>query len=217
MDDREIKAWQRLCQAEALIKKMEQRGFKAFYAPTAAEARAKVLSLLPPEGAIGLLGSQTMNQLGVYAELRAGQRELVDHATVVKDLSPQQAHEYRCRVFLAAAMLASANAVDTEGRLYNIDGLGNRVAAMIYGPERVILAIGLNKLASGPEEAWRRIREIAAPQNNKRLGNKTPCAQSGHCHDCQIPNRICNYFSVIERCRPEGRLQIVLVGEDLGY
>ncbi len=217
MNDREIKAWHDESLAQALIKKMEKRGFNALYAKTAEEAKKAVLELLPPAGAVALLGSQTMNQIGVYEHLRKSGRELVDHATQTAGLTPEEAHNYRRRAFMAEAMLASANAVDAEGRLYNIDGVGNRVASMIYGPNKVILAIGLNKAAGSPEEAWKRARNVASPMNNKRLDKPHPCVKSGHCHDCQAPSSICNYFTVIDRSLPAGRVNVVLIGESLGY
>ena len=217
MTDAEILAWRKKIQGEALVEKMERRGFKAVYVPTAAEAKTAVLSLLPPDGTIALLGSQTMNQLGVYAYLRQSGRDLVDHATKAVGLPMAEARHYMRGVFTAAAMLTSANAVDQEGRIYNIDGNGNRVAGMIFGPDSVVVAIGLNKLTATPEEAWRRARNVAAPMNCKRLDYKNPCAQSGHCHDCQTTTSICSYFITIDRSRPEGRIKVVLVGEDLGY
>ena len=217
MNDAEILAWRRKLLGGELIEKMTRRGFTASYAPTAAEAKEAVLALLPPTGAIALLGSQTMNQLGVYAHLRQSGRDLVDHATQTAGLTPPEANNYRRGVFSAAAMLASANAVDQEGRLYNIDGIGNRVAGMIFGPDSVVLAIGLNKAASTPEEAWRRARQVASPLNNKRLNYPNPCVKSGRCHDCQTASSICCYFTIIDRSRPEGRIKVVLVGEDLGY
>ncbi|MDR3037977.1 MAG: lactate utilization protein [Candidatus Adiutrix sp.] len=217
MNDAEILAWRRAALGGELARKMEKRGFTADYVPTAAEAKAAVLALLPSAGAVALLGSQTMNQLGVFDHLRQSGRDLVDHATRTAGLNPEEADDYKRGVFSAAAMLASANAVDMEGRLYNIDGVGNRVAGMIFGPKSVILAIGLNKLAATPEEAWRRARQVAAPLNNKRLNSRNPCLKSGRCHDCRTASGICNYFAVIDRSRPEGRIKVVLVGEDLGY
>lgn len=217
MNDAEIKAWRLECQAVRLIKKMEKRGFNAVYAPTAEEAKKMVLDLVPPTGAVALLGSQTLNQIGVYAELRAGGRELVDHALQTKGLSPAEAHAYRKRVFAAETMLASANALDDDGRIYNIDGTGNRVAAMIYGPDKVILAVSLNKVAANPEQAWRRARQVASPMNSKRLEYPNPCTQSGHCHDCQLESSICCYFTVIDRSRPIGRINVVLIGVEQGY
>jgi hypothetical protein len=217
MNDAEILAWRRKLLGGELVEKMARRGFSASYASTAAEAREAVLALLPPAGAIALLGSQTMNQLGVYAHLRQSERDLVDHATQTAGMTPAEANNYKRGVFSTAAMLASANALDQEGRLYNIDGFGNRVAGMIFGPESVILAIGLNKAATTPEEAWRRARQVASPLNNKRLNLSNPCVKSGRCHDCQTASSICSYFAIIDRSRPEGRIKVVLVGEDLGY
>jgi hypothetical protein len=217
MNDAEILAWRRKAQGEELVEKMTRRGFTASFVPTAAEAREAVLALLPSTGAIALLGIYILNQLGVFAHLRQSGRDLVDHATQTAGLTPSEANDYRRGVFSAAAMLASANAVDQEGRLYNIDGIGNRVAGMIFGPDSVILAIGLNKAASTPEEAWRRARQVASPLNNKRLNLSNPCVKSGRCHDCQTSSSICSYFTVIDRSRPEGRIKVVLVGEDLGY
>jgi len=217
MTDAEILAWHKKTLGENLVDKMARRGFTASYVPTAAEAREAVLALLPPAGSIALLGSQTMNQLGVFAHLRQSGRELVDHATQTAGLTPAEAYNYRRGIFTAAAMLASANAVDQEGRLYNIDGLGNRVAGMIFGPDSVILAISLNKAAPTQEAAWQRARQVASPLNNKRLNLTNPCVKSGRCHDCQTASSICSYFTVIDRSRPEGRIKVVLVGEDLGY
>lgn len=217
MNDAEIVAWHKKNLATEVAGKMVKRGFKAVYVPTAAEAKAAVLDWLPTDGSLALLGSQTMNQLGVYAHLRQSGRQLVDHATQTAGLTPAEADNYKRGVFTAAAMLTSANAVDMEGRLYNIDGVGNRVAGLIFGPDSVVVAVGLNKLAPTPEAAWQRARQVASPMNNKRLNYNNPCAKSGRCHDCQTVTSICNYFAVIDRSRPEGRIKVVLVGEDLGY
>lgn len=217
MNDAEVKAWMLECQAARLIKKMDKRGFRAVYAPTGREAKKMVLDLVPPTGVVALLGSQTLNQIGVFGELRNSGRELVDHAVQAQGLSPEEGHAYRKRVFAADTMLASANALDEEGRIYNIDGTGNRVAAMIYGPDKVILAVSLNKVAANPDEAWFRARQVASPMNNKRLDFANPCVKSGHCHDCQLESSICCYFTVIDRSRPAGRINVVLIGEDLGY
>ena len=217
MNDEQVRAWRWECLAERLLEKMKKRGFNALYAPTEATAKEAVLSLVPATGVLALLGSQTMNRIGVFETLRQSGRELVDHATQTQGLSPAEAHQYRRRVFTAEAMLASANAVDYEGRLYNIDGMGNRVAPMIYGPDKVILAVGLNKVVRDPAEAWLRARQVAAPLNAKRLSRPTPCVKSGRCHDCQLETSICNYFTVIDRSNPVGRLNVVLIRQDVGY
>lgn len=217
MNDKEVKAWLRECLGRDLKKKMEKRGFEVFYAATAEEAKETVLGLVPAEGVMALLGSQTLNQIGAYDHLRASGREFIEYGTQTQGLSDREVYHYLRKIFTAEVMLSGANAVDIEGRIYNIDCLGNRVAAMIYGPEQVIIAVGLNKLAPTAEEAWRRIRQIAAPMNNKLLDMTNPCTQSGFCNDCQRPEALCNYFTVIDRSRPVGRIQVVLIGEDLGY
>lgn len=217
MNDIEVKSWLRECLAQDLMKKMDKRGFKTFYAATAEEAKKTVLELMPTQGVAGLLGSQTLNQIGVYSHLRESGRELIEYGSQTQGLSDREVYLHLRKVFTAEVMLSGANALDTEGRLYNIDCLGNRVAAMIYGPEQVIIAMGLNKLAATAQEAWGRIRQIAAPMNNKRLDMFNPCTHTGLCHDCQCPDGLCNYFTVIDRSRPVGRIQVVLIGQDLGY
>ena len=217
MDDREVRAWRLERQARDLLGKLEKRGFGAVYAPDPDEGRRAVLNLVPENGTVGLLGSQTLERLGLYEHFRQSGRELVDHRGRTGALETEEGQDYLRRIFQAEVMLASVNALDAEGRLYNVDFIGNRVAAMIFGPRRVVLAVGLNKLVSNSGEAWRRVRHLAAPRNNKRSGHPNPCLKSGRCHDCQTPHRSCNYFSVIERSRPAGRINIVLIGRELGY
>ena len=101
--------------------------------------------------------------------------------------------------------------------LVNLDGTGNRVAAMIFGPKKVILAVGMNKVVTDLEAARERIKRYAAPVNARRVGYKTPCAQTGVCSDCSSPQRICNAWSIIEGQPVPGRIHVVLIGEDLGY
>ena len=224
MNDKEIKAWRLECQAGQLIKKMEKRGFNALYAPTAEEAKQAVLSLIPEAGTVGLVGSQTMNQLGVYAHLRESGRELVDHA-MFKAQNAEEADDYKRRVFTVEAMLASANAVDGEGRLYNIDGVGNRVAAIAYGPKRVIAVVGMNKVCHSNESALERARTLAAPLNTQRIAinphftaaEGTPCVLNGSCADCTSEDCICATVVATRFCKPPARVKVILVGEDLGF
>ena len=217
MNDLAVKAWQYEKQAALLIKKLKARNFGAHYAPTADEGKKLVLSLLPAEGEIAIAGSQTLEQIGVCDALRSGVRKLFDPAKQNQDLPLDERLKSCKKTLLADILLCSTNAIDADGRLYNIDGIGNRVAAMMFGPSKVILAVGMNKLARNPEEAWQRARQIASPMNNKRLSRPNPCAESGLCHDCSKDSRICNYFTIIERSREPERIEIVLIGADLGY
>jgi hypothetical protein len=114
-------------------------------------------------------------------------------------------------------MVSSTNAVTEDGVLVNIDGMGNRVAGMIFGPEKVLLAIGLNKVEKDIPSAMSRARRVAAPMNNKRLGLPNPCVETGMCQDCASPRRICNYFTIMERSFIPERVHVILIGQDLGY
>ncbi|WP_245755151.1 lactate utilization protein [Pelosinus propionicus] len=124
---------------------------------------------------------------------------------------------YTRRSFSADTFLCSTNALTEDGELYNIDGNGSRVAAMIYGPEQVIIVAGINKIVRNLEEAEKRVRNYAAPLDAKRLQKNTPCASLGYCVDCKSEERICNDFVVIKRQFTKGRIKVIIVGKQLGY
>ena len=125
--------------------------------------------------------------------------------------------ELRRQGLTADVMVASTNAITLDGRLVNLDGMGNRVAAMAFGPKKVILVVGMNKVAPDLESAVARVKNYAAPINNIRYGLKNPCVETGLCSDCRSPQRICNMWSTIEGHMIEGRIHVKLVGESLGY
>jgi hypothetical protein len=132
-------------------------------------------------------------------------------------LSPEEAMELRRQGMLADVMIASSNAITLDGKLVNLDASGNRIAAMTFGPRKVILVVGMNKVALNLESAMARVKQYAAPVNVMRLGYKNPCAETGVCTDCQSPQRICNMWSIIEGHTAKGRIHVKLVGENLGY
>ena len=119
--------------------------------------------------------------------------------------------------FFADAYFTSSNAVTENGELYNVDGNGNRVAAMLYGPEKVIVICGVNKIVKNVEEAIKRNRECAAPINAKRLNKETPCSKVGYCMDCKSKDRICNEYTLIKRQNRKERMHIIFLNENLGY
>jgi hypothetical protein len=125
----------------------------------------------------------------------------------------------RVRAFSADLYFSSANAVTADGRIVCIDGSGNRVGSILYGPRQVILLVGTNKIVASLDEAMSRVRNIAAPLNAIRLGKDTPCARTGFCDEpaCGMPGRICCQVMVVEMNRTAGRLHVVFVGEDLGF
>ncbi|MEW6264781.1 MAG: lactate utilization protein [Thermodesulfobacteriota bacterium] len=216
MDDRAVLNWYLTQRADDLVKKLNKRGFNAQYAATAAEAKEKVLALIPQGSSVILTGSQTLEQIGVKPHLReSGLYRLINPYEA--GISREEGLSRRKRGLTAEVMVSSTNAVTEEGMLVNVDAYGNRVAGMIFGPDKVVLAIGMNKVVKNLDQAWERLRSVARPMNAKRLELPTPCAKTGFCEDCSTPSRICNYFTIIERCSPPGRIQVVLVGEVLGY
>lgn len=196
---------------EKTMAALRKNGFTARYFETAAEAAAAICAELTGK-TIGFGGSVTLQELGLYEAL-AKNNTVYWHW---KDAAPAT----RAAAATAQVYLLSANAIAETGQIVNIDGTGNRVAAAMYGHERVIFVAGINKLAPDLAAAIDRARNIAAPLNARRLGCKTPCALSEpmRCHDCASPGRICNVVSVLEkRTGGVGQMDVVLVGEPLGY
>ena len=196
---------------EKTRKNLENRGFRAHVFATGAEAAEFLVQTLHGTS-IGIGGSVTIDTLGVYDRL-CGSNEVFWHW---KNHAP----ETRERAGKAETYLCSANGVSENGEIVNIDGFGNRVAGTIYGPERVFLVVGRNKIAPDLNGAIDRARNIAAPLNARRLNRKTPCALSEpmRCHDCRSPERICNGFSIFPRpMRGIGKTHVILIDEALGY
>lgn len=179
---------------------LRKRGFEAETVPSSAAALELVMREAEKAASVGWGGSETIKAIGVRERLAAGGKEIRDHALEM-DL-----------------FLLSANALTTDGRIVNIDGRGNRVAASICGPKRVVYVIGRNKIVDGGiDEAIGRIKRSACPPNCRRLGKRTPCAETGVCADCDSPDRICKVTAVFDR-KPTGiSAKVILVDEDLGY
>jgi hypothetical protein len=217
MDDREIKNWYYEKRAEALVKNLQKRRFNARYTATAEEGRDAVLGLIPDDACVILTGSQTLEQIGVKPYLRAnkGKYNLLD--PYEPGITPAEGIARRKRGLTADVMVSSTNALTDDGVLVNVDGMGNRVAAMVFGPEKVILAVGMNKVVEDVPAAMERLRRVARPLNNKRYGLPNPCNETGFCVDCRSATRICNYFTLTEHSMNPDRLHIVLIGQDLGY
>lgn len=200
--------------ATSLIKNLQRRHIEAFYCPTAAEAVQKVSQLIDDGSSVTWGGTMTVRDLGIPGYLRnRGTLEVLD-----RDLAttPEQKQAVYLKAFTADVYLTSANAISEDGVIVNIDGNGNRVAAITWGPKKVIFVIGLNKVAQTPEAALARARSTASPINAARFDIKTPCQVDGVCHNCNSPESICNYVHFL-RNSPKGRHVVVLVGEELGY
>ena len=157
----------------------------------------------------------TLEELAVYDYLRRRQIRFLDKYQ--ENLSKEEKRSLYLRNFDADYFLSGINAISATGKIYNLDGNGSRVAPMIYGPKKVILLCGTNKITETDEEAIDRIRRIAAPLDAKRLGKKTPCRVTGVCQDCKSPEKICNYWTIIQGQFDENRIQVVFIPEELGY
>lgn len=187
--------------AEVLIKNLTSRHFGACYCETKEEALQKALSLIPEGSKVGWGGAMSAQEIGLLEALEAGNWNAVGRNT-----------DGGVDVFITGA-----NGLSMDGQMVNIDGLGNRVSAIIYGPKTVVVIAGMNKVVDTVEAAVQRARTIAAPINIQRFEKETPCTKTGICHNCKSEDCICNHIVVTRHCRPVGRIQFVLVGEDLGF
>ena len=200
--------------AERLIKNLNRRNIEACYCPTVAEAVKNVSEMIADGSSVTWGGSMTIRDMGLPQALHS--RDTLD--VLDRDLVEDRAEVVRIyeRAFTADVYLSSANAISEDGVIVNIDGNGNRVAAITWGPKKVIFIIGLNKVAPTVEAALARARSTASPINAARFDIKTPCQVDGVCHNCNSPESICNHVHFL-RNSPRGRHTVVLVGEDLGY
>jgi L-lactate utilization protein LutB len=200
---------------ERTIKNLEKNNMNGYFVQNNEEALNKIKELLNEGDMVSVGGSMTLFEIGALELLRNGKYNFLDRYE--EGLTKEQIKDIYRKSFCADAYLSSSNAVTEEGELYNVDGNGNRVAAMIYGPDKVIIVVGTNKIVKDLDEAVMRNREIAAPANAKRLNRTTPCAKVGYCMDCSSKDRICSDYVVIRRQMQNGRIHIIVVNEELGY
>lgn len=199
--------------AEILIKNLKNRHFEAYYCTDKAAALAKALELIPEHATVSWGGSMTAEQIGLFDAVRSGNYAPVDRFAAK---TPEEKEEKTREGMFCDVFITGANALSLDGQMVNIDGTGNRVAAMIYGPKSVIVIAGMNKVMDSLDAAVNRARTIAAPMNKQRFSNETPCAVTGACGDCKAEGCICNQIVITRHCRPIGRIKFILVGEDLG-
>lgn len=196
-----------------LVKNLQSRHFEAYYCATKEEALNKALELIPKGASVGWGGTMTCQQIGLMDALNKGEYRTIDRdACKTVEEKEQAAKDSQ----FADVFLTSANALSLDGQMVNIDGAGNRVAAIIYGPKSILVVAGMNKVEDTLESAVRRARTVAAPMNQQRFQHPNPCAVTGSCADCKCVTSICNHIVITRHCRPVGRIKFILVGEDLG-
>jgi hypothetical protein len=200
--------------AENVIKHFKKRNIAGYYAKDSAAAKNKVLELIEENSSISWGGSMTLKEIEIFDELKSGNYKLIDRATAK---TPEEKEKIYHQALSADYYLMSSNAITQTGKLVNIDGTGNRLAALIYGPKNVIIVAGINKISSDEESAIKRVNDQAAPANAIRLDKDTPCTRVGYCTSCHVDDTICCHTVTTRYSHPDGRIKVILVGEKLGY
>ncbi|MCX8022756.1 MAG: lactate utilization protein [Syntrophorhabdaceae bacterium] len=208
----EFERWYKEKQIERTIKALKKNNFDAIYAPTAKEAVDAIFAMIEEGSRIGVGGSVTLRQLGFFEEIKKRSLTIINPP----DLPPEEALRARKEALLSDVFVCSTNAITEDGMLYNIDGTGNRVGAMAFGPKKVIIVCGINKIVKDLDDAQKKVKEEIAPMNAKRLETKTPCVETGECADCSSPQRICNIYTVMVKKPSRTDMKVIIVGEHLG-
>ncbi len=199
--------------AQVLLKNLESRHFEAYYCKTKEAALEKALELIPAGSSVGWGGALSAQQIGLMAAVKAGDYTVIDRDAAA---NPAEKEKLMKQCLLTDVFITGANAISLDGQMVNIDGNGNRVAAIVYGPGSIVVIAGMNKVVDTLEDAVRRARTVAAPSNKQRFPLQTPCEVTGTCADCKSDGCICNQILITRNCKPAGRIKFVLVGEELG-
>ena len=200
---------------EQIIKALKSRNINGHLAKDKSEALEVAISLIDKSQQISLGGSLSVKQIGLFDELNNGEYKLVNR--YIDGIDSFTKHFIQKNGSTHGIFIAGTNALTEDGKIVNMDGWGNRTNAISYGPDKVILIIGKNKIVKTLDDALERIADVASPPNTKRLNFDTPCAKTGKCVDCRSPERICNILNVIQFQREPDRMHIILVDEELGY
>lgn len=200
---------------ERTIKALEENNMNGYLVNSKEELINKINELTKEGELVSCGGSVTLKETGVLDYLRSGRFNFLDRYE--PNLTPKDLKEIYRKSFSSDTYFTSTNAITENGELYNVDGNGNRVAAMLYGPDKVIVVAGVNKIVGDVHEAISRNKQISAPANTKRLNSKTPCVTTGKCMDCKSPDRICCEYTLIKRQRISGRIHVIFLNESLGY
>ncbi|MFC1937974.1 lactate utilization protein [Chloroflexota bacterium] len=210
----EAEEWYKETLAGRVINSLEKNNMTAIYVKTKEEALEKALSMIPKGSEVGHGGSLTLEQIGMMDALRKGDFRFIDRRK--PGLSEDEMDRLRRDSLLTDVFLMSTNALTIDGKLVNIDGTGNRVAALCYGPSKVIIIAGINKIVPDQEAAIQRIKNYVTPIQVKRQGHVSPCAKTGMCIDCHMAQRACNIVTIIEHQRQKDRITVIICGEELG-
>lgn len=200
--------------ASTIINNLGKRQIEGYYCPDKKSALKKALELIPNGASVSYGGSMTIEEVGLMKAIKNGDYKVINREIATNSEEQRKVYgEICCSDFF----LMSTNAITLEGELINIDGRGNRVAFLCYGPQNVLILVGINKVVTEIESGFKRVRDIAAPPNAIRLNKKTPCSITGKCEDCYSPDCMCGQFVVTRRSGIQNRIKVILIGEELGY
>jgi hypothetical protein len=197
-----------------VLKALKDRRMNGYFVRDRVEAKKKVLSLIDKSSWISWGGSKTIEDIGIFDTLRNGDYRIVDRESVS---NPKTRDFLMKNAYSIGTFISGTNAITEDGKIINIDGRGNRVNAINYGPDKVIIVVGKNKIVKNLDDALIRIANIASPLNTKRLNKKTPCTQKDKCMDCRSTDRICNIISIVQFQNDPNRMHVIIVDEDLGF
>ena len=212
--DNNIK-WLREEKINRTIANLKSNGMNGYFVENRKELFKKIEEIVSEGSVVSCGGSMTLFESGIIEYLRGGRYKFLDRYE--EGLSRGDITKIYKQTFMADAYFVSTNAVTEKGELYNVDGTGNRVAAIMYGPDKVIVICGVNKIVSDLDGAIERNRKFSAPANAKRVGSKAPCTKTGYCMDCTSMDKICTEFTLIKGQANKDRIHVIFLNEDLGY
>ena len=200
--------------ANTIIKNLSKRQIEGYYCKDKKLALNKALELIPEGASIGWGGSMTLIETGLLDAIECGDYNVINRE---KATSLEEQRKIYGEICCSDFFLMSTNAITLDGELINIDGRGNRLAFLCYGPQNVLILAGMNKIVSDVESGFKRVRDIASPPNGVRLNKKTPCAITGKCEDCYSSDCMCGQFVITRHSGIPNRIKVILIGEELGY
>jgi hypothetical protein len=205
--------WEKL--GEKCVKNLKGHDFDAHFVPDVEAARSLIMEMVSSYDTFGFGGSDTTRSLGVLEELKTLGKTIYDHWAKGHNL--EEDLDLRLQMGRCDCFFTSANAVSAEGEVINVDGVGNRTSAMAFGPKKVVIVAGMNKVTHDFESALRRVREVAAPMRAKSLNMATPCAETGICNDCNVPQRICRITTILHRKPMLTDVSVILINKAMGF
>jgi L-lactate utilization protein LutB len=211
-----VKKWYYEKIGNKTVENLEKNEFKALYFSNKDDAKDYIKKIAENYNSVGFGGSITVvNELEIDKMVKEAGKEVLNHNR--PELSLEEKLVIRKKQLTCDLFITSANAVTKDGKIVNVDGIGNRVAASIFGPKKILIVAGVNKITKDIHAALKRVKEIAAPMNANRLGSKTPCAETGECVDCKSPGRICRVTVIMDKKPKLSDMEVIIIGENLGY